>query len=382
MFEDYFFSKLVSASRFEPYLIEARNDEQKARELYIWAESVAAAGFELLAHFEVGFRNAIDQQLREFFEPDIGSVPWMFSRNTLLSNEVREKVESTRDGLGPSQRDSRDQITANLHFGFWTRMVGKANDELWRACLKNAFPNAKSRSDVGSAAEGVRNFRNRVAHHDSILDTDIPFEADRIFALAGYINSDFENFLRSLDRINGIYAERPTDPADTLLVPGAKEWRLYNETSVYVCKSGRTFRPVRHLAFYAERSVKAEIPAVKYRRDNIPWTQSEADRLREEAKVQNRPELRKIAQAIETMLSKGWEDGSDVEGRYQAFVLTSPNETRPNGEHRRLPAELSNTATGKGSAWVTKQRYLYLDRLLQDGKAYLSKMGASESTRR
>lgn len=115
---EFFFSKLVSDSRFAPYLQEANNDVQKARELYLWAGEVASAGLELLAHFEVGLRNVIDKALREHFEHDAGSVPWIFSRNPLIGEGVRERVEDTREGLSPHHRDSREQITANLHFGF------------------------------------------------------------------------------------------------------------------------------------------------------------------------------------------------------------------------------------------------------------------------
>lgn len=369
---EFFFSKLVSDSRFAPYLQEANNDVQKARELYLWAGEVASAGLELLAHFEVGLRNVIDKALREHFEHDAGSVPWIFSRNPLIGEGVRERVEDTREGLSPHHRDSREQITANLHFGFWTRMLGKGNDELWRLCLQRAFPYARSRSEVGAAVEGIRNFRNRVAHHDSILDTDVPFECDRIFAVANYVDPAFEHFLKAVDRVESLYNRRPTEPADTLLVPGKKEWELYKKTSVYVCKSGRTFRPVRHLAFYVDRKIQTEIPAVKYRQDNITWNLNEARLLRKEAKDRNRPELRKIAQAIEELSQNGWCDGSGVEGRYQAFVLTSKDETQPLGAHRTLPSGIENTASGKGSGWVTKQRYLYLERLMQQGAAYLA----------
>ena len=220
--------------------------------------------------------------------------------------------------------------------------------------------------------EGIRNFRNRVAHHDSILDTDVPFECDRICAVANYVDPAFEQFLKAVDRVESLYNRRPTEPADTLLVPGKKEWELYKKTSVYVCKSGRTFRPVRHLAFYVDRKIQTEIPAVKYRQDNITWNLNEARLLRKEAKDRNRPELRKIAQAIEELSQNGWCDGSGVEGRYQAFVLTSKDETQPLGAHRTLPSEIENTASGKGSGWVTKQRYLYLERLMQQGAAYLA----------
>lgn len=365
---NYFFDNLVSEARFAPYLSEADEDRSKAIDLYFWAERLAAASFELLAHFEVGFRNAIDQKLRDYFETEAGAVPWIFSRSPLLGEKITGPIGATRDDLPPRQRDIRDQITANLHFGFWTRMCGKAKTELWDACLKEAFPNAGTRADVGSAVEGIRNFRNRIAHHDSMLEIDLAFEVERVFEVAGTISVEFKDFLEHNDQSLEIYRTRPTEPRDTLLVPGSKEWDLYQKTSVYVCQSGRTFRPVKRMLFYADRTIQREFPAVKYRRDNIPWTTGEAARLRNTGDSN----LRRIAKAIEELHTNGWSDGSQVGGRYQAFVLTSPDEKPPHGIHKTLDTALVNKERGKGNAWVNKHRYLYSDRLLTEGEKYFS----------
>ena len=42
---------------------------------------------------------------------------------------------------------------------------------------------------------------------------------------------------------------------------------------------------MRHLAFYVDRKIQTEIPAVKYRQDNITWNLNEARLLRKEAKT-------------------------------------------------------------------------------------------------
>jgi hypothetical protein len=64
---------------------------------------------------------------------------------------------------------------------------------------------------------------------------------------------------------------------------------------------------------------------------------------------------RKIAGVIDaSRKTETWEDG-----RYQVFLLTSPGDP----VHRRLACALSHNGTGKGSAFVQKQRYVSLHSL-------------------
>jgi hypothetical protein len=86
-----------------------------------------------------------------------------------------------------------------------------------------------------------------------------------------------------------------------------------------------------------------------HRRDNVEWTAEEADRLR----ASDDRNDRKISAVIDA--SSGlWKDG-----RYQVFLLTSPG----NPAHRRLAAALPHDGSGRGSAFVQRQRYVSLHSL-------------------
>jgi hypothetical protein len=45
-----------------------------------------------------------------------------------------------------------------------------------------------------------------------------------------------------------------------------------------------------------------------------------------------------------------------LEGRYQVFLLTKPGDPK----HRQLPAVLPHVGSGRGSAFVQRQRYVSL----------------------
>lgn len=64
-------------------------------------------------------------------------------------------------------------------------MLGTKYQELWRAAIRHAFPAGDgTRKQVAVLVEAVRKFRNRLAHHDSVLAVDIPFEVSRVHSLA------------------------------------------------------------------------------------------------------------------------------------------------------------------------------------------------------
>jgi hypothetical protein len=237
-----------------------------------------------------------------------------------------------------------------LNFGFWSGLLGPKYEELWRDCLHRAFPNSSGkRKQVAVAVERVRKFRNRLAHHDSTINVDIPFELRQIFELAAYIDVNAARWLERCSGLMTVYAQRPVTIDDTVVVPARNAWSLYESCRAYVCQSGRAFRPVERVAFYADREVKPDIPAVLHRRDNVEWTPEEAARLRASEDRFDR----KIANVIDASAAT-WTDG-----RYQVFLLTGHGHP----DHRQLSAALPHDGTGRGSAFVQRQRYVSLHSL-------------------
>ena len=55
----------LSARRFEPFLGSCEGDHAQALALYDWHGEISAACFELIHHFEVLIRNAIDGVLAQ-----------------------------------------------------------------------------------------------------------------------------------------------------------------------------------------------------------------------------------------------------------------------------------------------------------------------------
>lgn len=333
-----------------PYLGQSDGDPELALELYEWSGQMASAAFETVARLEVILRNALDAVLSGHFGEQACGIPW-FLLKTPATSETEAAISAVRDRLRPLGHDTRHQIVAGMSFGFWSGMLGPRYEELWRAAVRHAFPNSSgARKQVSAPVSAIRKFRNRLAHHDSMLSVDIPFEMRRVFTVANYIDADAAAWLRYVDRSVDVYAKRPHSPVDTVVVPAKDAWPFYEANSAYVCQPGRWFQPVDRIAFYADREIKPEIPRIIARRDNVPWTASEQGRL---AASSDR-EDRKVGAVIGAARAAGWTDGS-----YQVFLLTRPGDPA----HRSLEKTVAHVATGRGSAFVQRQRYVSLHRL-------------------
>ncbi|WP_194834053.1 hypothetical protein [Nocardia sp. XZ_19_369] len=342
--------ELLSEPRTAPYLRASNGDRAAALALYLWSARTAAASFEMLGHLEVLLRNALDGALRDHCDEHSCGIPW-FLLPTPGGEVVSNAVEVVRTRLRPQGRETRDQIVAGLSFGFWSGLLGVKYEQLWRDCLHHAFPNSSGRrKQVASALEGVRKFRNRLAHHDSMLNLDVPFEIRRIIEVAGYIDHDAAKWLTHISAAMETYAERPIAASDTVVVAARSAWPLYQKCHAYVCQAGRTFRAIERIAFYTDSVIQPDVPLVRHRRDGVDWSADSALSLSGSQDSNDR----KIASVIETSRALGW-----TEGVYQVFLLSHQGDP----QHRSLPSPIRHQGVGRGSAFTQRQRYVSLHAL-------------------
>lgn len=329
--------------RMQPFIQAAQGDERVALELYSWNAQMAGAALEQLAHLEVLLRHAIDSELARYTRESERKIPWFLVPPFYPAQA--DAIDKVRERLRAQDKETRDQIVAGFTFGFWSGWFGAKYEELWRHSLHRAFPKGSGdRKEVSKLVEQIRKFRNRVAHHDSLLNVDIGFEMLSVFKLASIINEDVCNWMKQTDRTREIGAVKPVESLDTVVVPTSAGLNLIQDPYAYVCQAGRFFQDVSYMAFYEEREIKKSIHRIKDRYDNVDWNEKESNRLLES---ENR-KTKKLGRVISQGLSRGIQKGT-----YQVFILSQPGDP----EHVELERPLTNPRTGKGSAFVTKQRY-------------------------
>lgn len=338
-----------STPRMIPFLTAAQGNKEKALELYAWNAQMAGAALEQISHLEVLLRNAIDTQLSRRAQESERGIPWF-----LLPpyNKVQpEAIDTARQRLRPLGRETRDQIIAGLSFGYWSGWVGSKYEELWRQSLRLAFPHGSGqRKEVSALVEQVRKFRNRIAHHDSLLNVDIGFEMIAVFTLAEIINEAAAQWMRSVDRTREVGADKPISITDTVVVAASEAWPFYLNSYAYICQAGRYFQDVKYLAFYADQEIKTHVANIKNRYDNVVWNEREAERLLHSESREDR----KLGKVMHEGLASGW-----THGKYQVFLLSRPTDPA----HILLSHSIVNTRRGRGSAFTQRQRYTSVHQL-------------------
>jgi hypothetical protein len=333
----------ISEARFSAYLAEVDDNEANALELYRWNAAMASAMFELAGHVEVVLRNTVDVALREAWGEDERRIPWFMLR--LPSVDTRLRVPEWRD-----IDVDRDAALARLTMGFWAKLIQVKH--VWEE-LEPAMVPGCDHKELIDRTDRVHELRNSLAHHGSMLDVDVLAELENLLSLADLIGPDVRPWLMSLERVTSVYRSRPNTVPDTVLVPAGDAWPIYEKTGVYVCRAGRTFRPVKRFAFYVNAAIMPEVPEIIERVDDVPWTMEEADRLRRQGGTRNE----QLADAIEHTIGPTW-----AGPKQQVFLLTRPDQAAAG--HRTLKAAIPHPGTGRGSAFAQGPRYFHFSDLL------------------
>lgn len=353
----------LSRYRYRPYLTAANDDHAAAVSLYEWNASVSAAFLEIFSILEVVLRNGIDQILAPFEVPHTArhriQDGWWFGSRTFLSERGHNVFVTTRERLPESDQFKRDKVLAELSFGFWTGLFSSEYDELFRHHLVDCFPHRPARGfdrkTVSSRLEQLRKLRNWTAHHQPVHSRPLEELHEQALDLISWIDPDAAAWAGGISRVPALLLARPVPvPPLALVVPATQAWPLYGSVSAYVCQPGRFFQQVSHIAFYHHNRIEPEIAKILDRFDDVPWSSTEISRLR----ASKDPRDANLATIIKESRAAGWTHSPT----YQVFLLTPAGAAAHTG-HVKLPAPIPNTKSGRGNAYVHRQRYASVDAL-------------------
>jgi len=192
----------LSAGRFGTYLSAAQGSRTLALALYEWNTRLGAAFLHDLGHLEVGLRNTYDQALWKATIPGeshwsetmtmLKLFPVVMKKDPVLqrlvdSNETpRSQIERARkDASRPGNTSPvPGKVVAEVMFGFWTYLTSNAHEKtIWVPYLHAAYPIKTDRRKIHQTLYELREFRNRVAHHEPLL-VGSEFERRKIISVA------------------------------------------------------------------------------------------------------------------------------------------------------------------------------------------------------
>jgi hypothetical protein len=210
----------LSAPRHAVYLTAADGDTERALALYEWNAQLSAALHRDLAHLEIGLRNAYNEALATRWP---GPPHWTSAgekvfaplyrrrggRRVDVNRQPRALLQQALLAAGGSGAPP-GKVVAELPFGFWRYLSSAAHEKtLWVPCLYRAFPAGTDRRDVDRPVGRLHQLRNRVAHHEPLLRTDVAERLDDLTRLASVINPELSHYLAATTTVSSWLDHRP-----------------------------------------------------------------------------------------------------------------------------------------------------------------------------
>lgn len=161
--------KLYSVPRMRKYQNACAGDKRKTTQLYRYNLRLCQRFYGALNLFEVMLRNAINEHYgAQFSDPD-----WIVNQADAgkLLEFNKDEIRQTEAGYRRRGIYNNDKMVASLTMGFWTKLFSKKRYKRGGKTLLQIFPNkrkGKNQADVYKDLTHIREFRNRIAHHEPI----------------------------------------------------------------------------------------------------------------------------------------------------------------------------------------------------------------------
>lgn len=205
--------RCLSGPRLSRFMPAAGGDKHLALRLYVWNARICEAFYLPLQFAEVCLRNAIKSALELRY-----GIGWE-SNGIFLCTLPRRLVTELNDvtakeRLSKGAALTTDHIVSSLPFGFWAHLLTKNFDHLlWKGGISHAFPHAPSgttRFDLHNRVEKIREWRNRIAHHNAIFDKKPTAEYQNILSFISWIDPNIFWITKEISQITRVINQRPT----------------------------------------------------------------------------------------------------------------------------------------------------------------------------
>lgn len=160
--------RALSSTRLKRYLADSNGIVDSALSLYERNARLAEAFYRPLQSLEVCLRNHLSGELAGTYGTN-----WFSNSGPPLAQDAVDKIDKAIEDLKRANRQpTPGAVVAELNFGFWVIVMGRKYDNtLWRTTFSRVFCEGGrrlSRQRVHNRMNDIRNFRNRVMHHEPI----------------------------------------------------------------------------------------------------------------------------------------------------------------------------------------------------------------------
>ena len=156
-----------------------------------------------LSILEVSLRNSINNAFEKFY-----TAGWLINEAHFLHQKELEKLFHAKNKLRERGEEiTKEKLIAELTFGFWTGLFKTLYDQQMRfGTLRQIFPNLPPKNEkiinrkiLSSKLNHIREFRNRIFHHENILKPKYDAIEEDINEILEYLDKDLKAFAKRLN---------------------------------------------------------------------------------------------------------------------------------------------------------------------------------------
>lgn len=194
----------LSSERLKKFDIWAAGDRDVALKLYALNMTISEAFYTSLHMLEITLRNAVNVRLSSFY-----GKRWFEDQDVIIVQRQRYQVKEAIRKLGDNACEG--QIVAELTLGFWTSLFDRKNNHLWGQALRPIFdPDVPvQRKSIAGRLHNIRNLRNRIAHHECIIQRDLHSIYQAINEIIGWLSAEAQIWTLKNCRFNHICPSKP-----------------------------------------------------------------------------------------------------------------------------------------------------------------------------
>lgn len=204
------FEATLSLERFARYLEWRSGDHMRALELYALNTQLSEALYTPLQILEITLRNRIHTVLTEARHER-----WFEDDGYLLLEHQCSQITEAAEQVGEHREPTPSRIVAALTFSFWITMLGSRYEELWQKSLhdiaRREDGKGLARKDFSRPLSPIRALRNRVAHHEPIVQWDLPKHYKNILQLLRWLSPAAAEWCERYSRFPEVYPDEPID---------------------------------------------------------------------------------------------------------------------------------------------------------------------------
>ena len=195
----------LSRERLTKYVGWSGGELYQAIRLYERNTALSEGLYGVIQGLEVALRNSFHQELCSFANCD----DWYDSLHfeQWESHSIQKAKTAAARGSGVVKPG---KVVAELSFGFWAGLTASLYEKvLWVPCLYKAFPYKRvNRAELYAKLDDVRRLRNRIAHHEPILDRSLERSYEEILQVSSWISPVVSEWIEATN----CFAERWIQP--------------------------------------------------------------------------------------------------------------------------------------------------------------------------